>query len=254
MAAKWPSEFDAFRASHLAQTLDELTVITPQKLGRNFLLHISKNKAIKTMVPYITTRTAPGEDRSIPRICVSPSIAACIVGYDTTIADWRDALEGTDRKGNPIPWVGGWYLYALPFDYALEPSPKLLPAVTATDERWLVSYSPTTHSYRPILIGKLFYSTVQYRGESFRQHTSIEIYLELHGGVNVPFCNTLKLSPGYWRVVSQTLCGVKNFKQVTAEVAQKLTQEEYDAVKAPIASLLSISHCVRPEHLPALHW
>jgi hypothetical protein len=244
----------AYRAVHLAETLDELQLVTPKDLGRNFLLHMSKNKSIKTMTPYITTRASDHEDRSIPRVCVAPSIAACIIGYDTTIQDWRDKLDGHDGKGNPVPWVGGWYLYALPFEYAIKPSAKLLPVVASSDEHWLVSYSPATHSFRPILIGKIFYSAVTFGGKGYRLGTTIDIYIELFGGVNVPFCNNLKLSPGYWRVCSSSLCGIKDFNEVNASNVVRLTKEQYDAVKMPIASTLSYSNAVSAEHIPALHW
>jgi len=41
---------------------------------------------------------------------------------------------------------------------------------------------------------------------------------------------------------------------VEVDMLNRLTQAEYEAVKMPMASLLSYHNAVRPEHVPALHW
>jgi hypothetical protein len=257
MSNQWPAEFDAFRLVHPAETLAELTLVTPQDLGRNYVLHISKNKELDLMVPYICVRAQKDEDRSVPRICTAPSIAACLVGYDTTIEEWMQGEETTDGFGQgSIPWCGGWYIYAIPFQYAFKPSEKLLKGVTATDEHWLVSYGPTTWSYKPIKVGKVFYTAVTHQAEGRFKTLMIDLCVEItHSDIKVPFCNGVKLGEGYYRMQSDRLLDMASFEDVALHGMQHLTKEEYDAVKIPTAALLSFaSHAVLPEHVPSLHW
>lgn len=255
MSGAWPSEFDAFRTVHPTETLDELTVVTPKELGRNYVLHISKNKDLKTLIPYVCKRTQRDENRSVPRVCTAPTIAGCLIGYDTTIEEWLAEVGSKDGFGKKdVPWAGGWYIYAIPFEYALRPTDKLVRHAKASDEHWLVSYNRTTWSYQPVKVGKLFYKSVTYRSESNAKVTEVEIYLEIDAAVSVPFCNGYKLQKGYHRIVIDKLFDMAAMDQVVMDAAVRLTREEYEKVKAPIASLLSYTNTVEAHHVPVLHW
>jgi hypothetical protein len=257
MSTEWPSVFDAFRHVHPAETLAELTVLTPKDVGRNYLLHISKNKDLDIMIPYICTRAASDEDRSIPRVCVSPSIAACLVGYDSTIEEWMEGQTAKDGFGqNDIPWCGGWYIYAIPFEYVLKPSPELLKAVTRTDEMWLVNYNPKTWAYRPRKVGKLFYTAVSHKSEEGGKVLRVDMCLELtQPGIRVPFCKGLNLEPGYYHIRSDKLLNMATMDEVCLDGMMPLSEEEYRAIKMPVAALLSFAeHGVKPEHVPSLNW
>jgi hypothetical protein len=257
MPSQWPSELDAFRQVHPAETVAELTLVTPQELGRNYVLHISKNKDLGLMVPYVCVRTQKDEDRTIPRVSTAPSIAACLIGYDTTIEEWMEAQSATDGYGkSTVPWCGGWYIYAIPFQYAFKPSAKLLKNVVATDEHWLVSYGPTSWSYKPIKVGKIFYTAVTHQAEGRSKSLMIDLCVEItHPNIKVPFCHNLKLEAGYYRIQSDKLLDMAAFEDVALDALQHLTKEEYDAIKVPAAAMLSFtSHAVLPEHVPSLHW
>jgi hypothetical protein len=253
MTASWPAAFDAFRTVHPAETLEELSVVSARENGRNFMLHLSRNKNIKAMVPYVTTRTQAHEDRSIPRICVAPAIADCLIGYNGTVDEFQNREQAKSGDGSKtIPWTGGWYIYAIPFEYALKPSENLLVDADKTNEHWLVSYSPQTWSYAPIRIGKLFYTQVGYQAGRGGHATVVEMYIELDSPVRVPFCHDLMLEPGLYRIVSDKLFEMHH-RKVALDQLEPLSPEDYAKAKIPTASLLSFNS-VSASHLPVLHW
>lgn len=258
MPALWPTEFDAFRTLHPTETLDELTVVTPKELGRNYVLHISKNKELKTLIPYVCKRTQRNENRSVPRVSTAPTIAGCLIGYDTTIEEWLAEVGSKDGFGKKdVPWVGGWYIYAIPFEFALKPSTKLLGAVHTSDEHWLVSYNRSSWSYEPQMVGKLFYKSVTYRAMGREKITELEIYIEIDSPVGIPFCFGQRLKKGYYRIVIDKLFDLETMNEVVMDSLMPLSQEEYEKVKMPIASLLSFSepvNTVEAFHVPVLHW
>lgn len=246
MASAWPSEFEAFTQLHPAEVLNELTVVTPKEFKRNFFLHMSKDRDLKALTPYVTTRTLAGENRSVGRVCVSPDIAAAILGYKSTIKEFfappEDSKDGTGER--TIPWRGGWYLYAIPFEYAVRPSPELVANVDLTEEHWLVSYNEATHVYTPVPIGKFFYRTVAVSpldAKGKAKTISLEVILEITGKVAVTFCPGVKLKPGYWRVKTSSLFNVASAKAVTVEKVFPLSKAEYEAIKVPMAETLSYS-------------
>lgn len=240
MADKWPSAFDAFVKVHPEEVLDELTVVTPKQLGRNFLLHMSKDSRLREMIPYVSTRTVRHENRSVARICVGSTIAACILGYGGAMIDFLEGSDTSDGKGKAsVEWRGGWYLYALPFQYALKPSKDLLRNVDLSDEHWLVSYNQHTQVYFPQQVGKFFYRTVNQQGHGTSRKIVIEIILEITCDVPVPFGPNEKLKKGYWRIVVTGLHDVKHHDQVRIDSKRELTYGEYLALKTPSADLLS---------------
>lgn len=257
MSTAWPSEFDAFRQVHSEEILSELQVVTPKDIGRNYVLHISKNKDLDVMVPYVCMRTQKGEDRTVPRVSTSPSLAACLIGYDSSIEEWLEGKKDTDGHGqNEIPWCGGWYIYAIPFEYALLPSQKLLKAARQTDELWLVSYNKSTWSYRPRKVGKLFYTAVSHKSDGPDKKLEIDLCIELtHPGIRIPFSKGVVLDPGYYQITSDRLLDQPGLDHVVVDKMKKLTEAQYAAIKLPAAALLSFStHGVRPEHVPSLNW
>lgn len=255
MSTLWPVEFEAFRTLHPTETLDELTVVTPKELGRNYVLHISKNKELKTLIPYVCKRTQRDENRTIGRVSTAPTIAGCLIGYDTTIEEWLAEVGSKDGFGKKdVPWVGGWYIYAIPFEYALRPTNKLVCHAEASDEHWLVSYNKATWSYQAIPVGKLFYTTVTYQTTGKNKVTEIEMYIEVSSDVSIPFSRYTKLKKGYYRIRTDKLLDMATMDDVRLNVLDELTAEEYNAIKMPVASLLSFHNCVEEHHVPVLHW
>lgn len=241
MATQWPSEFDMFRKLHQPDVLDKLEVFTPKELGRNFLLHMSKNSELKMMTPYVSTRTVRAEDRSVPRVCCSPTIAACILGYNGAMTDFFKGSDSTDGHGKTeVEWRGGWYIYAIPFKHALIADKSLLPAVEETLERWLVAYDEASRKYKPIPVGKLFYRSMIFTNADDERKDTVELVVEITTDkVAIPFLEDLKLGKGYWRLMIDGMHQHGDHAKVTVAEQKQLSKEEYEALKTPTADLLS---------------
>ena len=59
-----------------------LKIVSTKDLGQDFLLHISPDKLSKVIfTPRIGNRQGRTEDRTVPRITVSPTLLGCHNGY-----------------------------------------------------------------------------------------------------------------------------------------------------------------------------
>lgn len=240
MPVSWPSDFDPFLALQQPEVIQQLTVVRPRDLGRNFLLHMSKDAHLKALTPYVTARAKSDENRTVNRVSMSPNIAACILGYENSVKDFFQGKDGKDGTGTrEVRWRGGWYLYAVPFRYALKPATGLLADGDRTGEHWLVTYNEATRVYTPQPVGKFFYRTLQYRGPVGQQTLTAEIIVAITSKVGIPFGPKTLLAPGYWRVITSQLFEVKALHEVEVSKVTALTEAEYEAIKVPIADLLS---------------
>lgn len=213
-----------------------LTVVTPAEIPEGQLMHISKNGKIKTFTPSVTSRTASKEDRSVPRVSTAPSLLGCLAGY--AAAKW-DVLN--NWQGNNKDFKGGWYIYNLPFEFALKPVPKLLVDQKATDEHWLVTYSVDTRHYDPSIIGKFFYesitSLVRSNDNPFMMCT---MKIEVFPGQKVHFAKGVILTEGYWSVYGpEPTNNIANWKQAKAYVVTSIPKGDWAISKKFSADLLS---------------
>lgn len=128
---------------------DNCKVVTNASLNQDYFLHIVKSKPKDDMfLPNVSTRTGYKENRTIPRVHVSPTLIGCIVGYAVTV---DEVLYVADES-----FKGGYYIYKIPFEYALRPNTNLVGDADESDEHWLIHYSEDTSSYKGELIGEFF--------------------------------------------------------------------------------------------------
>lgn len=119
-------------------------IVSTDDLGQNYMLHISHdNMSGKKYQPRIGERQDPGEDRTVPRITVSPYLIGCIHGF-------ASSLNSLINYGK----TGIFYIHKIPFEYCLKPTEKLVYDSLLSDEHWLVRYNQETTFYRPELVGK----------------------------------------------------------------------------------------------------
>lgn len=221
-----------------AHCRDELTPVEPTEQFP-VLLHISRDKTIKEFVPVVSPRTLKNEDRSIPRVCTAPHLFGCFVGYSSTYSDFHNEPE---KK----IWHGGYYIYALPFTLAIEPSKKLLPDVKDSDERWLIGYDDTHRAIKPTIVGKCFIHALHMVGTGDTRRTDFTIYLEfkeseLSTGLcldEISFDSDHSLKKGYYRIqVSDNVSPVVWNKE-SISITQ-IPKAEYERAKTVSAGLLS---------------
>lgn len=154
------------------------TLRTKSEVGTPHLYHISRNHDITSFSPNVSTRTLLDEDRSIPRICTATSLAGCLLGYQSQRYDF----ETSEYKG--------WYIYGIPYRYAIRPTAELLPDVGVSDEHWLVTFDPSTVEYLPVVVGKFFFN----KKESV--HRFRRLISEYHGYLDVIAPEGLRLTDG----------------------------------------------------------
>ncbi len=205
-------------------------VVGPEELGQEFLYHISIDPGIKKFVPQLTQRSAPKEDRSVPRVSVAPTIIGCILGYQKDRFDWE---EGRYNK----KWRDGWYIYGFRNEVSIKPSVKILFDADFTDERWLVPYKPEKWQYPAEIIGKYFYRSVNARQLNGKYKKVIEMFFEVSKGATVRIKDDVVLSEGFWAFDYGRW--VEGWDKGEIENLRKLDATEWKKVKGATAELLS---------------
>lgn len=131
---------------------DKLTIQTFKELGTDKAYHICTFKQ-KELVPNVSQRGLPGESNTVLRVCVGLDILACIKGYSTTDNLLTDEIAGYSRNGKT--YKGGLYILRNKFEVLVKPAKMHVPDVIDTKERWLISYSPETTTFKVDCVGKL---------------------------------------------------------------------------------------------------
>jgi hypothetical protein len=212
---------------------NNVRVVTPEEVGQNFFLHISTNTGIRKFVPTIGHRQADSENRTIPRICVAPSILGCLIGYS--------AIE-YDFLSNQDDWKGGWKIYALPFEAALKPTSKLVYDSRHSDEHWLVAFNKETAEYIPETAGRIFYRSISYVARSGKVPAGEgTLYIEITKPEGFPFSKQYFLTKGYWKIEGPCPDYVRNWEDDKLFKVTELSQSEFRAVKNESAALLGMT-------------
>lgn len=212
----------------------ELSVVSSAELGTDKLLHISTDPKIKQFVPNITKRTANNENRSVPRISTAPSLLGCLIGYCAAALDFSQGDHHPD-------WLGGWYIYGIPFELALKPSPKLLHDQRNSDEHWLITYSETTRSYAPTKLGKFFYrSVISQARTGKRPFKEVVMLVEVATDHPVLFAGKVQLTKGYWEITGpEPSFNVEFWNQDKLYTVKSISKGDYRTTKSLSADLLS---------------
>ena len=199
------------------------------------MYHISTDPSIDVFTPRVAARSGGKvEDTTLPRICVAPSVLECYIGYGNAIWDFEWATKREDK------FLGGYYIYALPYRLALKPSPKLLSDVTRTNEHWLVGYNTRRFKTVPDVVGKTWIGQVNKRRVGEAKEYDIALYVEVYEDQQIRLNDDIVLSPGYWQVdlVNQKDDVFWRTKKSVVSVTG-LTEQDYLSRKNVAVSLLS---------------
>jgi hypothetical protein len=206
----------------------------------NKLLHISTNKQ-KVLIPNISQRAADGEDNTMPRVHTAPTILGCIAGYGNAIYDSRVKTQSAVKDS----FKGGYYLYTIPFEYALCPNGKLVPDAAETNEHWLVPYSKEYSEYTPDSISKIVTSDVTTVNLSNGDiENVITLYIEITSDTPVLLDTDVLLETGFHIVKIKF---IEKYDGKTIDLKYKLVSHEsttknvFKDKKDSTAALLSYS-------------
>ena len=213
-------------------------VVTPEDIEQSFLLHISKDTNLKKFIPVIGVRQQNGEDRTMPRVSVAPTLLGCFIGYAATALDLVSSKEQSSNEYEKFK--GGFVIYSVEFKAALKPNIKLLPDTNWTDEHWLVAYSKDTSSYVPEAAGKLFYQSVRFITKSGKApDVDVVIYIEVTRDDGVTFSKNISLKKGYWTIEGPHHYGVSSWKDDKEFKVKEISKSDYQSAKKASADLLS---------------
>lgn len=134
---------------------NNVKIVSDEDLGYNYVHHIAKTR-MRHLVPNISKRAAPSEDNTLPRIHVSPTLKGCILGYAAIVHDTINFVP--NKTVDDDSWLGGYYVYTIPFKYMLKPNTKLVYDSDYTNEHWLITYNKDTVVYRPYAVDKMIFT------------------------------------------------------------------------------------------------
>lgn len=214
-------------------------VITPEDLPVPLLFHISKNTNIKEFIPQIGHRQGKTEDRTVPRVCVAPTLLGCMIGYAAVEFDFYDG----ERDNKNDAWLGGYKIYGFGFKHALRAKKKVVYDAAMSDECWLVSYNADTVKYKPVDIGRVFLSEIKatgrMEGTGFPDE-EIVCYAEIKMDPGIPFSKNTTLTKGYWRITGPAPRRTSDWKQEKKFTVVAISKDEYIQKKELTAGLLNI--------------
>lgn len=217
-----------------------VSIVTAATLGQTELFHIAKEK-FKELIPNVSKRAALTEDNTLPRVHVSPTLLGCINGYAGIVDD----ITSSPFDSKFHNYRGGYYVYYIPFDYALVPNKKLVYDAEVTGEHWLITYNKATKTFKPSSVGRIanvsisFIPTIEHK--STKQ--TIELAIEVPQNAKLHMEGTTWLFEGYWLVklareregelftlLGQTKINKKDFEKIIVEQTNKLSLERHQEV------------------------
>lgn len=232
------NEIDYFYSLLPTKVKNNTKIVTKEEVGQDFFLHISNEKmSSKKYIPFISKRAALSEDRTVPRITVSPQLTGCIVGFVRLVYDQLYYDPNDDRYKN---YKQGVYIHAIDFEYALKPNNKLVYDQSLSNEHWLVTYNQDTREFKGRCIGKLFIQSVLCTTQIGKPTLNTIIgYIEISDDRIIQVTEKTKIGKGYYKF---TMIQDKDFSYKTDKffIVEEVTKEEYSKNKELSAALLSI--------------
>lgn len=236
------------------KVIKNTTTVTNEELGSP-LLHIAKDY-FKGLVPNVSKKASPSEDNTVPRVHTSPSILGCIIGYAGLFGD----LHGVGRG---IKFTGRYYLYHIPFYYALKPNKQLVYDADDTDEHWLITYNTATRVYKPSNISEVLFtkSVTSIVGGKGIEH-DFEVLLDIRPKEGCIISDGLHVEKGYHSLVV-SYDDNPNSKNCTYRIKsiEPITKSKYDVVRLeacgldkPLPTTESYSTDIKKEHPAYYKW
>lgn len=145
-------------------------ILSAEDIGQPSMFHIAKTR-MRNLVPNISRRGAPSEDNTLPRIHVSTSLQGCLIGYGAVIHDAADL--DVKNTVDDITYLGGYYVYTIPYNYAIKPNKTLVYDAELSKEHWLVTYNKDTIAYKPSCVDKLIVNNCVFSSETNKKSSVV---------------------------------------------------------------------------------
>ena len=140
------------------KVVKKLDIVSSEDLGQDYLIHISFIKT-KELVPYVSPAANSNEDNTVTKIYTSPTIMNALFGIPPVshfIKSIKAGGHSFDIGNKDRPYHGGYYIYKIPFKFALKPKGVIAPLeMKGSNEHWLITYNEATLKYQTELVGCL---------------------------------------------------------------------------------------------------
>lgn len=199
------------------------------------LLHITHDRR-PVYTPRIGMRQADSEDRTVPRITVSDTLAGCIIGHSMVDAE---TLAVPYRRSPDF--LNGFYIRSLDFDVALKPNAKMVYDQPATNEHWLVGYDQDHQVYTSRVIGQFYVPEITSITKPDKLNDVI-MTLRIRVKEALWLTASQQLEPGYYEC--KFLLNHKTTYKHRVDQIKPISQSEYRNTGGLVHSPLSISNDV----------
>lgn len=209
-----------------------------------YMLHGSLDDNIKAFTPRLSDRYAKGfEDRTVDRVHVSETLVGCIMGMDE-LSDYLKYNMFTEEERELFK--GGWYVYAIPYKYALKPNVNLVYDSGRSNEVWLVPYSKETKEYKGEIIAKVFLESMSYANlgmdenkNTLRKYITTYIVEVMSKSIKIDQSSNKQYPKGYYKVEITRTTDNGHFVQHSFNEdlvrVQKIDREEHSKKKKVMA-------------------
>lgn len=178
--------------------------ITEAEEDYPYMLHGSINDSIEVFTPRLAERYAKGsEDRTVERVHVAETLVGCIMAMDELSYYLQYNIDEEEAE----VFKGGWYIYAIPYQYALKPNVNLVYDAGRSNEVWLVPYSKETKEYKSEIIAKVFLESMSYANlgmdenkNTLRKYITTYIAEVMSKSIKIDQSSNKQYPKGYYKV------------------------------------------------------
>lgn len=189
---------------------NNVTIVTPDTLQQDCVYHIAWQR-FSYLVPNVSRRASPTEDNTVPRIHTALSLLGCLRGYAGIT--WQIFHNVAHPKVKAHEYKGGWYLFSVPFDYALAPNTKLVFDSDYTKEHWLITYDAETRTYKPRHTHRFYFTKLEVIPlNTGKTENTLTLLLEIIPGATIHLTDDgILLKEGYYKVILNDVGGDYNY-------------------------------------------
>ena len=215
--------------------------------NNGIFLRIDKNPPEK-FIPNLPKTSMKGENNTVARVTVAPSLVGCLIGYFR--AEYDVVYSGTRNTDGEVG-KGGYVISQFDADVFVRPDDTLVPQeVERSDEHWLLPYDAAHAEYTATPVGKCFLSDITYinRGGKVRPVIHLTLWVEVSAEA-LEFAPGIILEKGYYQMkLRWSSLADRSIQEIDKELLKTtvVTEAEYRNQKRLSADLLSYQDAPAP--------
>lgn len=198
--------------------------------------HVTLDPALKELSPRIAHSQSYSEDRSVPRICVSLSVADAIMGYGRLLsASFNGGADNEKTRSNKDPV---FHIYSKVVDGLVFPNKALCGDAEITGEAWLVADKPANTSVLMDKCGEFFISKANWAYGVNAELPATEVMIQINAGSKVHLEKDTVLKSGWYKAtINDHLNGLSAEDKRESFKFVNVSRDEYLKAKSAIKKI-----------------